>query len=169
MHSEFVYWSAQCLHIIAKALITCTYVCTLSSHFGLRGVSLTVPQVPHLCHNSHTYTSYCSCVCSSHTVLTMSQETMCNKSFLPCLCSIELAQLCTWHHLYNYIAPFYRGSVHMNILSPVANEMERFWVWKQHHNSHCWFLSWAVVLKRWSSQPLLSETQWHDRSRTPHL
>ena len=30
--------------------------------------------------------------------------------------------------MYVCIPPFYRGSVRMNIMSPVANEMERFWV-----------------------------------------
>ena len=102
------------------------YVCTLSSHFGLCEVSLTVPQVPYLCHNSHTYTSYCSCVRSSHTALTVSQETMCNRSFLQCVCSIEFAQICTWRHLYNYIVPFYRGRVRMNIMSPVAMKWKGF-------------------------------------------
>ena len=81
---------------------------------------MSVPQQP------YTHKLYCNCVCSSHTALTVSQETMCNRSFLLCVCSIEFAQLCTWHHLYNYIAPFYRGSVCMNFMSPVAMKWKGF-------------------------------------------
>ena len=77
-------------------------------------------------HQPYTHKLYCSCVRSSHTALTVSQETMCNRSFLPCVCSIEFAQLRTWHHLYNYVAPFYQGSVRMNFMSPVAMKWKVF-------------------------------------------